>query len=48
LDLALGLVTVAVVAQPVPADFKQLRNVIAQRSFKMSQRRGKSHPKVLR
>jgi len=29
-------------------DLEQLRNVIAQRTFKVPQRRGKSHPKVLR
>jgi hypothetical protein len=48
LDLPFGLVTVADIAQPEPADLEQLRNVIAQRTLKVPQRCGKSHPEVLR
>ena len=43
-----GAIVAVSVAQPVPTDLEQLRNVIAQRTFKVPQRRGRSHPKVLR
>jgi hypothetical protein len=47
-DLPLSVVTIADVAQPQAADFKQSRNVILQWWFKVSQRSSKSHPEVLR
>jgi hypothetical protein len=48
LNLPLGLVTVAGITRPVPADLEQLPNVIAQGTFKVSQICSKSHPQSLR
>jgi len=48
LDLPLGLMAVAYVAQPNARDLEQLREIVSQRSLKVFQVSGKTRPKVLR